>query len=84
MRTDSARKHCEWGRLLTTRLNFSGVYLPKRVSEVTVCHYGSFHGHEKHTELGLYDPDNRDRLCISPKTPKVLGVRSMHDGPWFV
>ena len=55
----------------------TSIYVPKRRSEVTICHYGGFHGHEKDEETGLLDPDNPDCLRVSPKVPKVLGVDSV-------
>jgi hypothetical protein len=55
----------------------TSVYLPRRRSEVTICHYAGFHGHEKDEEAGLLDPNNRHRLQVTAKVPKVLGVDSV-------
>ena len=51
-----------------------GVYVPKRRSEVTVCHYKAFHGHEKHAEVALLDPARPEKLRVAYKVPKTLGV----------
>jgi hypothetical protein len=54
-----------------------GVYVPKRRSEVTVCHYNTFHGHEKHSEVGLLDPARPEKLRVASKVPKTLGVGAL-------
>ena len=51
--------------------------MPKRISEISVCHYGAFNTTEKFKEVQLYDPNNLEKLTVSPKVPKVLGVDSV-------
>ena len=61
----------------SSRRPVTSVYMPKRISEISVCHYGAFNTTEKFKEVQLYDPNNLEKLTVSPKVPKVLGVDSV-------
>lgn len=63
----------------------TSVYMPRRMSEVTICHYDTFHGQEKNYQIALLDASRPDRLVVSPKVPKTLGVDAvLYDSSRYV